>query len=373
MAIERPAPVHVQENKDLFHTLQGIGLVFTLLMFLGPALLGYWDTSFTLDHRIYHLGPVCVEIGLTYLWLSWKVVAPDSVGAAYFYGTALSRLASGPRFLPYGLIQLRTFSKNMKEFQCPGEPEKVYKGDDKDTLPDGMVRPIRVTTATQKKGDDPKSGSGGPLDTQMSMIVNFVFQYVVDNILDFIANFSGDFAEVEKQLRDIGEQRVGEIAAKNTPETFIEKLEEINGELGELVSERFERSGIKIISVRLISPDPSHGVSEALAKVPKARAEAQARIIEADATKVEKTKAGEGEAAARLAMLEAEAKGLKKMIQDLGVKGEAVLAAQTAGKLAENAGTIVVGTQSGMRDLMGTVKAAQATFTQQPKPKGGKP
>jgi len=272
------------------------------------------------------------------------------------------RLGSGPHFIPWGLMQLSTRSRLVQEFQCPGEPEKVFRGHDSDPLPsEGMVRPIRVVTRAPEKEDT------GILDAQMTLIVSFVVQYVIGDVLNFNSNF-GSTQQVESQVRDIGEVIIAEAASATTPAGFIKKLPEINASLITAMEDRLDHSGIEIISVRMISPDVSREVSAALAGIPVASAKAQARIIAATANETELAKEGAGKASAEQAMLVAKAAGRKKMATELNVAGSEILAAETANSLV-NANTVIVGANSGMQELMGAVTAIRTTL-QQPQPKG---
>lgn len=358
-------PENVSGNPFLWALLELLGLAIIL------ALLGtsYWKWSALLYQGkglALNTGPLPLLLAAAYLVASFKQVAADQVAGAYFYGKALVRLAPGPHFVPFGLMQIRSESRLVQEFQAPGEPEKVFKGDDGELLPEGMVRPIRAVTRAPK----PDDGENQILDVQMTLTLSFVVQYAIVDIFDYVANFESP-ATVEMQLRDIGEVTLAERVTQNTPRTFIEQLGSVNADLITAVKDRFQNSGINIISVRLISPDVSHGVSTALASIPIAKATAQATIIAADAEKIRLTREGEGTAAATLADrlanakgaladLEARARGGKKMMKDLKVDGPTVVASETVRNINEKTDVIVVGGEGGMRDLMGLVKGAQA-------------
>jgi regulator of protease activity HflC (stomatin/prohibitin superfamily) len=249
----------------------------------------------------------------------------------------------------------------VQEFQCPGEPENVFKGDDKEDLPKGMVRALRVLTGK------PKGDPAGLLDTQMAIVINFYFQYAIDDIFDFVSNFAGQTSEIERQLRDVGESTISGIAAKETPETFNDKQSEINDTLLKEVRKRFRNSGVRIISARLISPDVSHDVSKALSGIPIKRAEAQQTVITAEAEKARLTKVGEGAAAAEFALLKAQAEGRKAIMEALEVGGDSVLSAEAVRALSSKTDVLMAGAEGGMRDMIGLVKGAQSALNLKPK------
>lgn len=356
MSEEFLSPKNISGNERMYKVLwrSGLAIISSMLVI---AFITHDVLMFKIGTTEFNWGPTLLELVIFLVALSVKEVGAEEISGAFFYGMALKRLNPGPHFVPFGLMQIRKSPKPVQEFQCPGEPDQVFKGDDKEELPPGMVRPIRVVTGAQK------NTSGGLLDTQMTITVSFYFQYVIENIFDFVSNFAGETSQIEKQLRDIGESTVAEIAAKETPESVIEKLPEINKQLLTEVEKRFENSGVRIIAVRLISPDVSHEVSKALASIPLAKAEAKTAAIKSEGEKTKLTNEGKGVAAARLAMLSAEAEGRKKMMDDLGVSGDAVLAAETASSLAQSPGnTLIIGAEGGMRDILGAVTAAQTVL-----------
>jgi len=349
------SPTNVSENPKVYRALWICGAVIigTTTM-LTPFT---WDVlMFQIDDVVFNVGPTVLDILIILIALSIKQVRAEESGGGFFYGMALKRLKPGPHFVPIGLMQIRRVPRSVREFQCPDEPDKVFKGDDKEALPEGMVRAIRVLTGKSK------GGSGGLLDTQMTITVSFYFQYAIDDIFDFVSNFAGDTVQVEKQLRDIGESMISGIASQETPETFNDKQGAINETLATEVRDRFQNSGVRIISARLISPDVSHNVSTALASVPIARAGAQTVVIAAEAEKTRRTKVREGDADGELAWLNAQAKGRKEMMEALKVDGNAVLASEAVRELSDKTDVLVVGAEGGMKDVMGLVKGAQSAL-----------
>ena len=346
-------PAGVSEAPVLYWSLMACGITIVVILAIAA-----WATRGVFLYK----GIITFKGGATfsallaiYVSLSLKVVGVDELGGAFFYGKALVRLSAGPHFIPWGFMQVGKVSRLVQEFQCPGEPEVVFKGDDRDPLPQGMVRPIRAVSRAPK--DDEKK----ILDTQMTLVLSFVVQLAVTDVFDFMANF-GSFKLVQKQLRDIGEVTIVETVSQNTPAEYIENLPDTNKKLITVAQDRFEHSGIKIISVRLISPDLSHDVSKALAGIPEERAKAEQVKVRSLARKVELTNEGAGKAAAELALLTAQAKGRKEIMDKLAVTGDAVLASEAVRNLSDKTDVLVVGAESGMKDVMGLVKGAQSAL-----------
>lgn len=361
MATNGHSPRDVVPNPGLYDTLQYCGdAVVALFLFIGIVT---WNILlFEGMGLTFNSGPTAILAAIAYLIFSFKEVGADEVGAAFSYGKALIVLSSGPRFIPFGLMQIRKGPRLVQEFQCPGEPEKVFKDDDKKDLPPGMVRPIRVVTG----GPTPATDKDDVLNARMTLIINFYVQWNITDVLDYASNY-GSSEEVEKQVRDIGEGVLTEIAIGYSAASYIDNLLNINQRLTDAIQKRFENSGVDIISTRQISPDVSHELSSALLAIPKAKADAAKVVIEADAENHRLTKVGAGKAAAELAMLHARADGQKKMIDQLGISGETIVAAEAVRALSDKTDVLVAGAEGGMRDMMGLVKGAQSAL----KPKGG--
>lgn len=356
--LSRTYSTNVEENKFLYLALMWLG-VATLFLLISSTAYSMrtvpWSTQwFSFGRLVFNQNPTLIFLTLLYTGLSIKVVPADKRSGAYSYGRALISVSPGLHFIPFLFIQLRNETRLVQEFQCPGDPEKVFKGDDKVPLPPGMVRPIRAVTRA------PTEDEKGVLDHQMTLTLNFVVQYEVFSVFDFIANF-GTFENVEKQLRDIGETTLAEYVTQQTPAKFIRNLKQINRKLVVSVQRRFENSGIRILSVRNISPDLSHEVSTALAQTPIKKAQAEQTVIESLAEKERLTNVGDGEAASELAKLKARAEGQKKIKDDLGVDGETVVAAGIAETVNDKADVYVFGS-GGAADAAKLAKAVQATL-----------
>lgn len=344
-------PANVVPDPELYRVLFYCGIVAIVTMTVITGML--WGSLFFGDY--FDGGQTALLFLVMYILLSFKEVRANEVGAAFCYGKALQVIPSGSHFVPFGLMQIKKGPRTVQEFQCPSEPEKVQKTGDEVPLQEGMVRPIRVVTGGPKD-----SKAGDLLNTRMTLTLSFFVQWAITDVLDYTSNY-GDSAQVEKQVRDIGEAILAEIAVANSPASFIDNLLKTNRRLAEGMDKRFENSGVHIIAARLLSPDISRGVSTALANIPKVRAEAEQAKITSEGEKTRLTNEGAGKAAAELAMLTAKADGRKKMMDALGVDGNAVLASEAVNGILDKTDVLVMG-QGGTTDAMGLVKAAQSAL-----------
>lgn len=352
-----PRPEKVAANPNLFKKIRyGVLITYGVLILLG--LLTWWVQIIP----GLNIGLPLILVPFIHFAFSWRIINQDEWGAFFFWERPLVTGEPGPHFLPRGLVQMRTAPRKRKQFQAPGEPEQVFRGDDKVPLPDGMVRPIRITTRA------PKEGETGHLDVQMTASWSFYVQY---QILDLFRFFSivVSFENAEKLMRDTGEAVLNEFASKHTMNGMIENLPEINKVLDNRIRDLVNSWGMEVYEARALAPDLSHSLSEELRNIASTRAIAEQTRERAAAERVRLEEEGLGAAAALAARLEAEAEGreqfltaeaggLEAKMNRLGVSGADVLAAEVASDALASADSIIVGAD-GIRDLAGMAVAAK--------------
>ncbi len=349
-----------EKSRGFYHWLVASTLfAYAIVWLIGLFVFEFGGARTTIIGLDFDFGLCLMAAVLVHAVLSLKMVGADELGGIYFYGMVLAPAGRGLHFVPFGLVQLVTASRQIFEIGFPADdPDQVFHGDDKDPLPEGKVRPIRVVTRA------PKTEEAGLLDVQMTLDIHFFVQLAIIDVFEWIANI-GTKESASKQLRAIGEPIISEEVATKVVGGVIKDLAAINEKLASDVREVTKHWGVEIISTRIPAPDISHPLSAALAAIPVASATAQATVLAAEATKTKLTREGEGAAGAELAVLKARAQGQKQMKDDLGVDGDAVLAAETARNFLPKDGkgnTVVVGAQGGIADILGAVKAAQGVL-----------
>jgi hypothetical protein len=286
-------------------------------------------------------------------------VAETEMGGAFSFGHPLVNLESGPNLMPFGLVQIVRLPRGVQKIQVPSDdPEKIYHGPDNTEPPRaGMVRTLRVLTGSPQGGIENLTG-GDPLHARMMLEAMYVVRFQVDGALDFIVNYV-DLEHLREHIRDVGDPTLAVLFSQLTPAGITEKLRELNGDFDTTIGTAFVHGGARFIDAR-VTVDPGHTVAESLAKVPGARAEAQAAIL-----------IGEGQGGADKARFTGRGAGLKQMAKDLDVDGAAVLGAETArdmaGTINKNADTIVLG-GGAMGDFIAAAKVAAGAFQPKPKP-----
>ncbi len=318
-----------------------------------------------------NIGFPIIAIVVAHFCSSWGAVQTDEWAALYFYGRALRQLKSGPYFMPRGLMQIVKVPKGLKQAQAPGEPEEIFHGDDKEPLPimpngKQMVRPIRVTTRA------PKEGETGHLDVQMTYEWSFYYQYQVLDLFQFIATV-GSFEEASRLIRDTGEATLNEFASDMTVNGMIVNLKQINQALDNRIRELVNAWSMQVYEVKALAPNLSHGLATALRNLPIARLEAEQAETAGKGARRRMEEEGAGAAAARAAMLQAEAtgreqflkaeaNGLKAKKDALDISGEDILVGEVASDALKHADSLMVGAGDGVRDLLGMVKAGASVL-----------
>lgn len=245
----------------------------------------------------------------------------------------IANVGPGPKVIPWLLIRVLDYPADIKQRQFPGNPEEVFKGDDKDPLPEGKFRPLRLTTGK------PERDAKGILDIQASVEVLFYLRVQIVGALEFHLKY-GDVDGFWEQIRDTGQR------------TLAEKFSQAKG-LGELVAQLpqimealeteyrldVQDGGVRIVESGLDSPDLSKKLAEALRDLGVARSEAEQ-------AEVRLTAEGRGRASAERALIEETAEALE-------AAGDAAKAAYVGSKVLGDK-TVVLGTE-GIAQAIGLI------------------
>lgn len=283
-----------------------------------------------------------IGLQLLHFALSLKTIAPNEIGGLLFFGKPTERAQPGLVVVPWGLIQLIKLPRNPNQVQFPGNPEEIYRDGDKEYFklsPEErgrLVLPIRALT----KGPDSEAAGGEAsiLDTQMTIEPTFVVRWTIDETFWIFLIRIGDLDEANRQLRDSGEKVVIQEIAKRTLRELAGEIGEVSDALRKTLDEATEDWGVTIDEASMLSPDIGKDVNKSLQRIAIAKADATATVVTAEATRERLTREGAGAANAKLAELEALAKGRK----DLGVTGHDLLDLEKARALAQGKTTIFV-------------------------------
>lgn len=268
--------------------------------------------GFTVDK-----GLIGLFAGLLHLYVSWKTLKPTEKAVLTVFGWTVADAGPGGlviEFWPF--VKVIIFPATLIQFQIPGEPEKVDRsGDDKKSLGEGMVWPIRLTHAAPKT-NDPKDAvhKGDPINRRMTTEWMVTISFEIKSAMLFVKAI-GNVPEAKRQLRDLVEGTLTSEVAKRTPARCLAEWTDINKALKVAVETFVALWSIDLKLVQAIDMDLGHKVNSALRDVPTAEAER-------DATEI----AGKAAANVEQFMLEAKAEGNAALAKKLGIsQGEIVM------------------------------------------------
>lgn len=300
------------------------------------------------------------------------------IGFRTSFGKILDRkMREGLYYSPWGLTKVRRIPRGVLQVQFPGEPEDVQKTSDKEALrivemkignkiiAKARVRPVRVITH-----EDPESDSTDPLSSRIVSVASWVDRFRIEEPIFFFTEFGGDFEEVIKQLRDLGETIIGEQVSQRTAAQLVDELPSINAILHQKHQTRIEEGivnvgnnkevqrspwGFVIEDSNFIPFDVGKDVAVALQTIVTAKAEARTirtlananadkTRITADADKYRLEKEGLGEGSKDASILAGEGRGLKRQAKSLNIKPSDALAAQVA-KETVGEGDLILGSE----------------------------
>ncbi len=313
-------------------TLIGYTIVALILAILAVS---FGDVNST-----FGWGGAVLGLLVMHFLFSFSQVNENERAGVLFFGAPVREFNPGFVFHPMGILELKKLPKSPIQVQFPGDPEKVYKGSDEEyfKLPEdgrkGHVLPIRAVTG-KSKGDT--AGEAGILNSQMTLEVTFYVRWVIEQFWLYLVTV-GDQEETNRQFRDSGERVIIQEIAKRTVAEVVEELHAINDALATRFEEITQDYGVKIVETAMLSPDINHKVNESLRDVVNAKAKGIQTVIAANAERVRLTEIGAGEAAAKLAELDALSKGAKA----LGVFAGDVIDLEKTRAMAQGNATVIV-------------------------------
>lgn len=361
----------------------------------------YWGlTVFNMDLWQFNLAQLWLLGGLIYTGLSFRfdqIIQAEKLAVRTLFGQPTDTVGSGLPIVPPFLFDLRVFTARVQQTEKPAEPEKIFRKEDVENVPEGMFPPFRVTftesitdaqarnifgegdngeysvtveyNATNTRiytfrADAPNDGLSNRRTTEEVVVV---IRWRIEDAISFV-KYIGSELEAEKQLEDEVFTVVQRVYPKISLAQALGNVDWMNtilynalmrrvGEIGD----RSKSWGVHIESVNIKNIRVHHGLNDAIANAAKADFEGKQRERLAETDRIEREKKGQGDAAAQRLILEARADGYNAIAKKTRVQGgDAAMRTEAARELA-NAGNLVVSdTNSGVGSLLGLVGAGSA-------------
>ncbi len=282
-------------------------LIAIIPIFIGVSLFLSGDT-FKIGESEINTGIVILIIWIIgYLIPSIRSVDISEVAAVLSYGKPIFSCEPGLIIVLLGIFQLKKNSAAEQQFQIPADPEQIFKGKDDEKLPEGMVRPMRIATASpetvdiallkkfEEKNPDAKKDD---LHVRMSLETDLIVRYriIPETYFKFMRNIVS-LEEAARQIRDTSERVLtGEMSKRTVSmilgsrdeidKSLITEIKKLVGDLPGLSEPEQEKSwGIQILDVQLLQLDITYEVNKALEEKAKADINKKTTVKNAEAQK----------------------------------------------------------------------------------------
>lgn len=273
----------LQPDRRLFGTLWGVKIGLYVIFVSAFLLTLYFsdDKGAVHTYCAFLLLPIAIEFAF-----SLQPVPEGHLGALYFYGRYIAKLDARLHILPLAFFTyIKKEKTDLETILEPGPRDEIFWGDEKDPLPEGMVRPIFMLTAPKKAtGTDTATEAvkeAGSLEFQLSVGLGYMVLWKVVDVATFIKNVR-NVAEATEQIRKMSEMALSELLGKCTGGDVVENQEEINTNLAARLNESTSAWGIIITKAGLTIINYSHDTAKALRDRAKASIERDTQILIAE-------------------------------------------------------------------------------------------
>lgn len=279
----------------------GTMLIIILLTLVGFGLY-IWGPEFELGNENVSIGTLYfIFFIFGYLGSSLRSVGVDEIGGILFYGRYLKDADYGIHLVLRGIYQLQKDSGLVVALNFPADPERIFKEGDDKSLPAGMVRPSRITTASPELAekekftkslrlDYDKDVKNDKLNVRLTLEPSWIVRVRIkkDEYDIFLRNV-GSMEDMISQIRDTSERGLNQEFSRRTVVMINTDRQKIDKELKKLLKnlvgdvysiDENHDWGVEIISFQLLDLDLTHAVNKAIADSAAAPINAQAVIDE---------------------------------------------------------------------------------------------
>lgn len=358
---------------DASPRLYGWGLVGLAIAWLLIGLI-FIGQTFNAMGQEWNTGILIWVFGLLHFAAGVRIIGPNDFAAILVLGYPTIVVTGRLIVVPPGIFLLVLFTRQTTQNELPAEPDKIFRDEDKQAVPEGMKPPIRITFANPDPKDikaktvDPSD----PLEQRTTNEVSIFVRWRIIEPWDFYVNI-GNIDEATRQLEDTSVRFLQEKLTKMTPSQAFKSLHEINEELDNLIRKKTDSWGIQLIDASIKLIGLSRSLNTSIQAIAQSKAAKQSAIITAEGEEQKLTLEGQGRANAVQAEIDARTKGMKKMAGDLDVDEELIVGAEMARAIGQSPSEkIIIGTQ-GFTELVGIGKAIAGISGNRPAATPGTP
>ncbi len=318
----------------------------------------------------------------------WKVVGPDQIGVRTILGQPLGTVTSGVPIVPPGVTDILLFPTVTQQREFPAEPEKIFRGEDNESAPEGMVPPLRITFGeslteenaqavlgenyrpTRADGKEVTFQTIVPNDalsnSRVTAEVTPIVRWRIKDVVAFVKNI-GDIDEVNRQIEDEMTVVLNTIYPRISVAQAQQNVEWTNAVLFRAVERRIgalegysDAWGIDLEGAAVKPIGFNHKLNKSISGVAQAAfdGEAAVRIAkrEAEATVLAGAAAAKARQVLEKATVAGKGQGIAAAAKATGLKPADIIGAETAQAVGKGEGTIIVGAD-GVAQLAGIAAA----------------
>lgn len=326
----------------------------------------------------------------------WKVVGPDEIGVRTIFGQPLGTVTSGVPVVPPGVTDILTFPTVTQQKEFPEEPAKIFRGEDNEIAPEGMVPPLRITFGESLTKENAKTVLGAenytvqrpdktfvtfqtevPNDalsnSRVTAEVTPIVRWRITNVVAFVQNI-GEIKEVNRQIEDEMTVILNTFYPRISVAQAQQNVEWTNAVLFRAVERRIgaikghsDEWGIDLEGAAVKPIGFNHNLNKSISGVAQASFDGEAAVRKArrDAEAIVLTGAAAAKARQVLekATVAGKGQGIAAAAKATGLQPADIIGAETAQAVGKGNGTIIVGAD-GVAQLAGIA----AAFAPKPAP-----
>jgi len=309
---EPPEPTEPMITEDIsalyWKIVFVVNIFFVICEVIGFNLL----PTVTMFGTDWNWGVAIAFLHVFYTVASIVIIGHQWQASFVFLGRPLFDVFSGPHYVPAGICSLVRVSRLVEELELPGEPEKVWHGDEiqGQALPDGKVPPIRIPCRGSEEDRNDL------LALRLTIEPSFVVRFRILSPTTFIVRVR-DMDELRKQIQDIIVSACGPEFAKRTVALVLKEWHMINEHLDNAVNHVVSEWGVKVVNCQMKEAGIPHRTNSALTDLGVARSNSIATATRAEGEQKRLILEGEGRASAILSETKARTEGLSIQIKEL--------------------------------------------------------
>jgi len=310
---------------------------------------------------------------VVYTFVAWKInEITTAMGVTVLGIPVLEKDGPGPLVVLPGIMSAHAIPRPPRQRQFPAEPERIQYTDEKVPLEKGKVHQVFITSGPPLA----KEVYDDILNFRMTTAVTGTVRYKANHFFDFWSQTAGvtpeeKFAYLERELLDTWAETLKGQWRTRPIGKVIDESDQIVVAVKNALDKKTEGRGwgVTILEINIYTPNLTHDLNTAMAKIGIANATAEATIKNAMAKAKQIELEGFATASVKRKTIEEEGAGTKKAADDMGVDSTVALASRTVSDALSDKTTFVLGAEGVAQAAGGLMATAFAAANSKTAPK----